>query len=70
MSLKLDKQGYYRINEMLIGQLKNLEEMVLHTIAQEKMIKAQAIENAKLRALVQNLEDRMMKLEEPKNDRE
>ena len=49
---------------MLMGQLQNLEELVLHTIAQEKKIKAQEEENKALEAryealltIVQQLEN-------------
>lgn len=56
---ELDAQGYYQINKMLMGQLQNLEELLLHTIAQEKKIEVQAKENIKLKALVSNLEKRL-----------
>jgi hypothetical protein len=60
---ELDDQGYYRINEMLIGQLKNIEELLLHTLAQEKKIQAQAEYNKALTELVTSLEERLLKLE-------
>ena len=60
---ELSKQGYYRINNMLIGQLKNLEELVLHTIAQEKEIDEQMQENLKLMELLDDMENRLLKLE-------
>jgi hypothetical protein len=59
---ELDTQGYYQINKMLMGQLQNLEELLLHTIAQEKKIEVQAKENIELKALVSNLEKRLNKL--------
>jgi hypothetical protein len=59
---ELDAQGYYQINKMLMGQLQNLEELLLHTIAQEKKIEVQAKENIELKALVSNLEKRLNKL--------
>lgn len=61
---QLDDQGFYRINEMLIGQLQNLEELLLHTIEQEKKIKAQEEENKALEALVIELEKRLEALEQ------
>ena len=61
---ELDAQGYYQVDKMLMGQLQNLEELVLHTIAQEKKIKAQEEENKALEAryealltIVQQLEN-------------
>ena len=60
---ELDAQGHYRVNEMLIGQLKNIEELLLHTIAQEKKIQSQAEENEILTVLVTALEERIEKLE-------
>lgn len=60
---EFDDQGFYRINEMLIGQLKNLEELLLHTIEQEKMIQTQTEENESLTTLVNSLEERLQKLE-------
>lgn len=65
---ELDKKGYYRINEMLIGQLKNLEEVILHTIEQEKKIEEQAQQNEELKALVIALESRLQKQIEKKKD--
>ena len=34
--------GFYQVHDVINGQLKNLEEQVLHNIAQEKTIKKQA----------------------------
>ena len=39
---KIDKEGYYSADAMFKGQLKNIEELVLHTIAQEKKIEQQS----------------------------
>lgn len=60
---ELDEQGFYRINEMLIGQLQNLEELLLHTIEQEKKIKTQKEENKALMDMVVKLEKRLEMLE-------
>ncbi len=63
--------GIYEVDDMLVGQLKNLEEQVLHNIAQEKKIQAQEQElkeqQATLEAqqvLIQSLIQRIEKLEE------
>jgi hypothetical protein len=56
---ELKEQGYFMVEKMLFGQLKNLEELVLHTIAQEKKIQAQEEENKKLRAWAETLEKRL-----------
>ncbi len=62
--------GIYEVDDMLVGQLKNLEEQVLHNIAQEKKIQAQEKElkeqQATLesqQALIQSLIQRIEKLE-------
>ena len=61
---ELNDQGYYMVNKMLMGQLKNLEELLLHTINQEKEIVQLAEENKELNALVTSLEERIKKLEQ------
>jgi len=38
---EIEEEGFYQVHDALVGQLKNLEEQVLHNIAQEKKIKAQ-----------------------------
>ena len=53
---QLDKQGHFSVNKMLIGQLQNLEELVLHTIAQEKKIKSLEAQIAELEKLAESLE--------------
>jgi hypothetical protein len=63
---ELKDQGYFMVEKMLFGQLKNLEELVLHTIAQEKKIKAQEEENKRLRAWAEKLEQRLEALEKSK----
>lgn len=60
---ELSEQGYFLVDRMLLAQLKNLEELFLHTIAQEKQIKAQEEENKKLKALAEALEKRLQALE-------
>lgn len=52
----VSEQNHYKLNEMVMGQLKNLEELLLHTIAQDKKIKAQE-------ATIQAQEVRLQKLE-------
>lgn len=59
---EVKEKGYYHVHDALIGQLKNLEEQVLHNIAQEKKIrqqelqlKAQAEKLEQLEQLVQQL---------------
>lgn len=37
---ELEEKNHYTIHRMLVGQLQNVEELVLHTIAQEKKIQA------------------------------
>ena len=49
---------------MLMGQLKNLEELVLHTIEQEKQIEQEEKDLKELKALVTSLEKRVKILEE------
>lgn len=57
---QLQKDGLYDVNDMLFGQLKNLEELILHTISQEKEIKKQAelleVQEQKLQQLEQQLD--------------
>ena len=65
---ELDQKGYYRINEMLIGQLKNIEELLLHTIAQEKQIESLKIENEDLKLMANEMEAKLGKLMESKQD--
>lgn len=60
---EVEEQGYFGVNEMLLGQLKNLEELVLHTIEQEKLIKAQEEENKRLTQWAEDLEKRLIQLE-------
>ena len=55
----LDEQGYFSVQSMLFGQLKNLEELVLHTIAQEKKIKSLEAQIAELEQLAKTLEDQL-----------
>ena len=56
-------KGYYDVDDMIIGQLKNLEEQILHNIAQEKKIKAQQEEITQLKTSLQTYETRLKKLE-------
>ncbi|AXG70683.1 hypothetical protein KORDIASMS9_02929 [Kordia sp. SMS9] len=63
---ELDEQGYFLVDRMLFAQLKNLEELVLHTIQQEKKIKAQEEENKRLRKWAEELGKRLEALEESK----
>ncbi|MEQ9298078.1 MAG: hypothetical protein RIF33_05935 [Cyclobacteriaceae bacterium] len=52
---EIEEQGFYQVADVMVGQLKNLEEQVLHNIAQEKKITAQQrqlkIQAEKLRRL-------------------
>ena len=59
----LDEQGYYRLNDMLIGQLKNLEELVLHTLAQEEKINTQKALIAEMESMIARLEVQINKSE-------
>ena len=56
---QLDKQGHFSVNDMLIGQLKNLEELVLHTIAQEQKIKTLEAQISELEKLASSLESKL-----------
>ena len=51
----------YSVGDMLMGQLKNLEEQVLHTIAQHKEIETLKKENKELHARLDRLEKLIMK---------
>ncbi|MEO0556325.1 MAG: hypothetical protein AAF149_24295 [Bacteroidota bacterium] len=53
---EIQKKNYYMVHEMLKGQLKNLEEQVLHNIRQEKRILEQE-------EVIQSLLERIEKLE-------
>lgn len=63
---ELSAKGYFRVDRMLFGQLKHLEELLLHTIEQEEQIKAQEEENERLRQLAEKLEERLNVLESKK----
>lgn len=56
---ELDEKGYFSVNEMLVGQLQNLEELVLHTIAQEEKIKSLEAQIAELEQLANSLETQL-----------
>ena len=51
----------YNVGDMLMGQLKNLEEQVLHNIAQHKEIETLKKENKELHARLDRLEKLIMK---------
>lgn len=55
---EIEADGFYQVHDAMVGQLKNLEEQVLHNIAQEKTIKEQA---AQIKNLTQKL-DQLEKL--------
>lgn len=38
---ELKEKGLYEVHEMLVGQLKNIEDLLLYTIAQQKQLKVQ-----------------------------
>ena len=56
---QLDEQEYFSVNKMLMGQLQNLEELVLHTIAQEEKIKSLESQISKLESLAAQLEEKL-----------
>ena len=60
---ELKEQGHYSVNDMLLGQLKNLEELVLHTIDQEKQINKETAEIDELKTLITALENRLDQLD-------
>ncbi|GEM_PF-4015852 len=49
---ELKKRNHYQIHDMLMGQLKNIEELVLHTIEQEAKIKRLNARMDKLEAMI------------------
>ncbi|MDW3192256.1 MAG: hypothetical protein R8G66_07820 [Cytophagales bacterium] len=53
---EIEADGFYQVHDAMVGQLKNLEEQVLHNIAQEKTIKIQA-------AQIKNLTQKLNQLE-------
>lgn len=60
---EIEEKGYLSLLDQTTGTLKNLEEQVLHNIAQEKKIQAQAQENAELRKQLTAQDERIKRLE-------
>ena len=60
---EIQKKNYYMVHEMLKGQLKNLEEQVLHNIRQEKRILEQEEQLTSQEEVIQSLLERIEKLE-------
>ena len=59
---ELDEQGYFQVDKMLMGQLKNLEELLLHTLAQEEKIKEQSQIQKTLKYNLDDIEKRIENL--------
>ncbi|RKQ42917.1 hypothetical protein BXY85_3535 [Roseivirga pacifica] len=53
---ELKKKNHYQIHDMLMGQLKNIEELVLHTIEQEEQLETQNEEIQELKSRLEALE--------------
>ena len=60
---EIKKKNHYTVHEMLMGQLKNLEEQVLHNIRQEKRILEQEEQLTSQEEVIQSLLERIEKLE-------
>ncbi len=60
------ENNYYSIPKMMMGQLQNLEEIILHTIDQEVELKEQKQEQNILRERLKKIEQKVKSLEKSK----
>ncbi|MEM6813798.1 MAG: hypothetical protein AAF600_05325 [Bacteroidota bacterium] len=56
---QIKKENHYKVHDMLMGQLRNMEELLLHTIAQEEKLEAQEKLNQELLKRLSILEKKM-----------
>ena len=61
---EISRMKHYKIHDVILGQLKNIEELMLYTIEQEKRIKMQEVKLVRQNELIIDLEDRLRKLED------
>ena len=61
---EVKEQGLYEVNDMVLGQLKNLEELALHTIAVEKKLIKQETYINELVNQITNLKQTLVELEQ------
>jgi hypothetical protein len=59
-------KGYYSVQQMLFGQLQNLEELYLHTFSQEDNLKSLQSKSKELNKKFQRMEAKLQQLENHK----
>ena len=60
----IKEDQFYQVHDVLVGQLKNLEEQVLHNIAQEKKIASLTSTLAEQDAVIKAQEEKLARLEQ------